>query len=185
MSSLPPSRSWRLSRRSAWHNAAAMAHLADALRRLAELGIDASDSDETRVSKGTFVIFGIAAGLAGMAWTLLYLALGGRPLAASIPSGFTVIIAVVLVYYARSRRIMRLPDLRAARVVPPRARRGSRALRPAFAERASSRDRSPTEAWREPDSRHPAGDHGPLRGYDWLHNPLNRRASGRDSQSAQ
>ncbi len=111
MSSLPPSRSWRLSRRSAWHNAAAMAHLADALRRLAELGIDASDSDETRVSKGTFVIFGIAAGLAGVAWTLLYLALGGRPLAASIPSGFTVIIAVVLVYYARSRRIMRLPEL--------------------------------------------------------------------------
>jgi len=111
MTSLPPSRSWRLSRRSAWHNAAAMAHLADALRRLAELGIDASDSDETRVSKGTFVIFGIAAGLAGVAWTLLYLALGGRPLAASIPSGFAVIIAVVLVYYARSRRIMRLPEL--------------------------------------------------------------------------
>jgi adenylate cyclase len=88
-----------------------MGQLADVLRRLAELGIDASDSDETRVSKGTFVIFGIAAGLAGAAWTLLYVALGGRPLAASIPIGFTVITVVVLVYYARSRRIRRLPEL--------------------------------------------------------------------------
>src|SRR5579864_6585925 len=88
-----------------------MGQLAVALRSLAELGVDASDSDETRVSKGTFVIFGIAAGVAGVAWTLLYLGLGGRPLAASIPSGFTVIDVLALVYYARNRRIGRLPEL--------------------------------------------------------------------------
>lgn len=88
-----------------------MGQLADALRRLAELGVDPSDSDETRVSKGTFVIFGLVAAVAGVAWTLLYLALGGRPLAASIPTGFTLIDGVVLVYYARTRRIGRLPDL--------------------------------------------------------------------------
>src|SRR5436309_14052772 len=106
MSSLPPSRSWRLSRRSAWHNAAAMAHLADALRRLAELGIDASDSDETRVSKGTLGIFGIAAGLVGMACTLLHLRLGEAPRAALIPGRLTVIIAIVVDYYAPLRRFI-------------------------------------------------------------------------------
>src|SRR5205809_7534165 len=96
MTSLPPSRSWRLSRRSAWHNAAAMAHLADALRRLAELGIDVSDSDETRVSKRTFVIFGIAAGLVGVCWTPLLLALGWGPLAPSIPSGFAYFLSALI-----------------------------------------------------------------------------------------
>ncbi|TMF36003.1 MAG: adenylate/guanylate cyclase domain-containing protein [Chloroflexi bacterium] len=88
-----------------------MGELAESLRRLAGLGVEASDSDEIRVSKGTFVIFGIAAGLAGAAWTILYLALGGRPLAASIPGAFTVVDVGVLIFYARTRWIGRLPDL--------------------------------------------------------------------------
>ena len=88
-----------------------MGELAESLRRLAGLGVEASDSDEIRVSKGTFVIFGIAAGLAGAAWTILYLALGGRPLAASIPGAFTVVDVAVLIFYARTRWIGRLPDL--------------------------------------------------------------------------
>jgi adenylate cyclase len=97
--------------RLAWQNAVAMGELTQALRRVAGLGIDASDSDETRVAKGTFAIFGIAAGLAGVAWALLYLALGGRPLAASIPIGFALITVVVLIYHARTRRIRLLPEL--------------------------------------------------------------------------
>lgn len=78
---------------------------------LAALGVSENDSDEERISKGTFVVFGVAASVAGAAWTALYLVLGGRPLAALIPSGFTVITIAMLGLYAKTRRIGPMLDV--------------------------------------------------------------------------
>ncbi|HEV2414448.1 MAG TPA: adenylate/guanylate cyclase domain-containing protein [Candidatus Dormibacteraeota bacterium] len=78
------------------------------LRAVLAIGCLPTDSDEERVSKEVFVVITIGAAVAGVVWTLMYLALG-RPFSALIPLCISVVAAPILARFATTKRLGFLP----------------------------------------------------------------------------
>jgi class 3 adenylate cyclase len=86
----------------------ARAALAPRLRRVLEIGCLPSDSDRERVTKEVFVVIGLGAALAGVAWAVMYAALG-KPLSGLIPLVISVVVAAVFARFVRTKRLGLLP----------------------------------------------------------------------------
>jgi len=86
----------------------ARAALALRLRRILEIGCLPSDSDRQRVTKEVFVVIGLGAALAGVAWAVMYTALG-KPLSGLIPLVISVVVAAVFARFVQTKRLGLLP----------------------------------------------------------------------------
>lgn len=70
---------------------------------LVTIGVHEDDDDELRLHKTLLVASSVMVGIAAAVWGLMYLAID-RPLAASIPLGYSVLSAVSMTLFARFRR---------------------------------------------------------------------------------
>ncbi|MAS34796.1 MAG: hypothetical protein CL610_12365 [Anaerolineaceae bacterium] len=75
----------------------------DSLRRytafVSQIGIDPTDTDEIRLQKTLLIAFTLAAMVAGVLWSALYLVFN-EPVAATIPFGFTLLSTISLLLFA-------------------------------------------------------------------------------------
>jgi adenylate cyclase len=78
------------------------------LRRVLELGCLPTDSDQERVTKEVFVVMNLGGALAGVVWAVMYTALG-KPVSGLIPLVQSVVVAVVLGRFVRTKKLGLLP----------------------------------------------------------------------------
>jgi len=86
----------------------ARAKAASALRGILAIGCQPIDSDQERVAKEVFVVIGLGAALAGLAWAVMYAALG-KPLSGSIPLVVSIVVGAVFLRFVSTKRLGRLP----------------------------------------------------------------------------
>jgi guanylate cyclase len=71
--------------------------------RLSRVGADPDDDEDTRLRKSLLVICAVPFMLAGLAWGVMYFALG-QPLAAAIPSAYAAISLASVLHFGATRR---------------------------------------------------------------------------------
>jgi class 3 adenylate cyclase len=86
----------------------ARAELSHRIRRVLEIGCLPTDSDQERVTKEVFVVMNLGGALAGVLWAVMYTALG-KPASGLIPLVQSVVVAVVLARFVRTKRLGLLP----------------------------------------------------------------------------
>ena len=74
------------------------------LQRLADLGVDADDTDDVRLDKGMLTLVVSLIAVMSFAWVAIYLAIG-LPRSAAIPFAYQVFGVASLVVFSRTRRI--------------------------------------------------------------------------------
>src|SRR5438034_7390279 len=89
------------------------------VRRLLEIGCQSTDTDQERLAKEVFVVIGLGAGVAGLAWAVMYAALG-RPLAGLIPLVVSVTVSAGFVRFVITKRLgmLALPVLGLMVILP-------------------------------------------------------------------
>src|SRR5207249_10085679 len=97
----------------------ARAKAASGLRGILAIGCQPIDSDQERVAKEVFVVIGLGAGVAGLAWAVMYAALG-RPLAGLIPLVVSVAVSAGFVRFVITKRLgmLALPVLGLMVILP-------------------------------------------------------------------
>jgi len=78
------------------------------LRRALEMGCLPTDSDQEKVTKEVFVVMTLGASLAGVLWAIMYTALG-KPFSGLIPLAESVVVAVILARFVRTKKLGLLP----------------------------------------------------------------------------
>ena len=86
----------------------ARAPIAQRLRRVLEIGCLPADSDQDRVTKEVFVVISLGAGVAGVVWAVMYVALG-KPLSGLIPLSIDVVVVAILGRFVRTKKLGLLP----------------------------------------------------------------------------
>jgi adenylate cyclase len=78
------------------------------LRRALEMGCLPTDSDQEKVTKEVFVVMNLGGAAAGVLWAIMYAALG-KPFSGLIPLVQSVVVAVVLARFVRTKKLGLLP----------------------------------------------------------------------------